>query len=121
MEKLIVGQELLFIGNSYSDHKKVRGKVTVTAVGRKWAEIKGVYTGRISLDSLHADGNGFNSPGICYRSKEDWQARAGVSLAWTELHRTMSGTKPTTQTFEQVLEAARLLGVALELPALPFD
>jgi hypothetical protein len=67
MEKLIVGQELLFIGNSYSNHKKVRGKVKVTSVGRKWAEIKGVYTGRISLDSLHADGKGFNSPGICYR------------------------------------------------------
>ncbi|MBU9199914.1 hypothetical protein KTD31_00675 [Burkholderia multivorans] len=121
MEKLIVGQELLFIGNSFSNQRKVRGKVTVTSVGRKWAEVSGVHSGRISTDTLEADGRGYCSPGTCYRSMEDWRARAGAKLAWTELHRKMYATTPTTQTFGQIIEAAKLLGLELELPSASFD
>jgi hypothetical protein len=119
MHKLTVGQTLLFEAAPHSNSRG-RGTVTVTAAGRKWAEIEGFCTGRISLDTLEVDGRGYSSPGRCYLSKEDWMMTEGRNRAWDALRSSLQRSPADEVTCDKIIEAASLLGIKVELPQVFF-
>lgn len=76
--KLTVGQKLWLVRG----HRKQNNQreVTVTKVGRKWAEIG--FEGRIDMDTLTVDSGGYMSSGACYQSKEDYDRFIALQGAW---------------------------------------
>lgn len=111
MAKLAVNQVLWFAGNGNFDHR--RGEVTVTAVGRKWAEVSGVIDGKLNMETMKLDRGGFSSPGRCYHSKADWLATDGTDLVWRKLRQAMPIVRPEGVSYNSVAEAAKLLGISL--------
>lgn len=108
MTKLEKNQKLWFVGAG--NFACTRGEVTVTAVGRKWANVEGAFIGRIAVDTLKADGGVYSPPGQCYGSQEDWIAQEGPGLAWRDLRWKMDAQCPKGLSYETVVEAAKLLG-----------
>jgi hypothetical protein len=115
MLKLSTDQKLWFVGAG--NFHRVRGEVTVTEVGRKWARITGVYKGKIAVATLAADGAGYSSPGICYASKQDWLNQDGPRRAWQALRSSMPTACPHDLSYETIVQAAKLLGVDINLLA----
>lgn len=112
MSKLTQHQTLWFVGGG--NFFRVRGEVTVTEVGRKWARITGVYKGRIAVDTLQADGAGYSSPGTCYASEEAWLQADGPRRAWQALRSKMETACPADLSFETIVAAGKLLGIDVE-------
>lgn len=113
MSKLTQNQALWFVGSG--NFVRVRGEVTVTEVGRKWARITGVFKGRIEIDTLKADGAGYSSPGTCYASEEAWIIADGPRRAWQALRSKMETACPQDLSYEKIVEAGKLLGIDVEL------
>lgn len=101
-------QKLWFVGEGNFSRK--RGEVTVTSVGRKWAQVEGVFIGRVAVDTLIADAAGFSSPGRCYLSQEEWLAKDGPKLAWQSLRNRLSLACPTSLSYKDIVAAGNLLG-----------
>lgn len=112
MSKLVVNQKLWFVG--CGNYAKRQGFVTVNSVGRKWAEISGKIRGRIDVNTLVVDGQGYGALGQCYSSKEDWLTEARPAHAWRSLVRNLPESCPPGVTLETIEAAAKLLGVELE-------
>lgn len=115
MKKLQQGQSLYFVGTS-AFHKR-QGTVTVESVGRKWANITGTYIGRIDIVTLQADSGGYASPGRCYASRQDWLDAEAPRLAWRQLVNGLSTGRPEAVSLADIQQAAKLLGVELNLPS----
>ena len=74
-------QELYFVP-TYSEPKIV----TITKVGRKFLTVKLVSREyRVYIDTLIVDGNGYNSPGRCYLSKEEHDKQRYVKDLWDSI------------------------------------
>lgn len=109
--KLTVGQQLWWVPNHcrHSDKPKF---VTVEKVGRKWAQLSS--NDRIDVVTLVADGKGNTSPGLCYLTREEYQAKLVKNRAWMKLHAFIEshlyrGT-PDSVTLEDIEAAGKLLG-----------
>lgn len=114
MLKLVSNQKLWFVGAG--NFRRHRGEVTVTSVGRKWAQISGVYNGRIAVDTLAADGAGYPSAGQCYASEQAWAEQEGPKHAWQALRLRMPTECPEGLSVETIAQAAKLLGVDISAP-----
>ena len=117
MKQLKEGQKLWFVGCTMSNHRKERGEVTVTKVGRKWADITGTLNGRIDVETFAVDGKGYPSPGKCYESEDAWKEKEEADTLWRDLHIALGRTRPVDVSREKILEAASLLGA--NLPGAP--
>lgn len=74
-------QELYFVP-TYSEPKIV----TITKVGRKFLTVKLVSREyRVYIDTLIVDGNGYNSPGRCYLSKEEYDKQKYHKDLWESI------------------------------------
>jgi hypothetical protein len=110
---LTVGQELWFVPHP----DRARGTphaVTVTKVGRKWAEIdNGKW--RISVATLAVDGAGYNAPARCYVSREAYEAEQERQALWRALWRHLEHkyVAPDDLCIEQIKVAAMALGVSV--------
>lgn len=78
---LQVGQTLWFEGAHR--HNAGLSEVTVTKVGRKWAQLSNHE--RIDVQTLYADGGQYVSPGRCWLSKVECDAEANRQAAWSDL------------------------------------
>lgn len=123
MEKLVEGQTLWFVGASLGNFRNLMGPVTVTKVGRKWAELRGgaAIAGlgryRLNVETLAVDGAGYSSPGRCYLSRLDWLDQAGSDLAWTALRvAIVNNPCPADLSFETITQVAQQLGLTLDIP-----
>ena len=87
---LKVGQKLWWVP---SEHR--RGEpyfVTVTKVGRVWAQLDNGYR----IDSnLIADGNGYSSPGRGHRSKDEYEADVKTKERWSRFRQLVSSIYKT--------------------------
>jgi hypothetical protein len=115
MHKLERGQKLLYVGSVYGSNRTQRTEVTVVSVGRTWAQIEGPFCGRLDMETLVVDGRGFGSPGTCYLSREHYQQQEGPKLAWNSLRAAMGNTMPNGVSYENVVAAAKLLGIDVEI------
>lgn len=115
-KKPVIGQTLWFVGERSGSKRGRSGDVTVTAVGRKWMEIEGCFSGRVELETMKADGQGFTSPGRCYLSKQDWLDKDGARLAWNALRSSMPLTCPDGLSHETIAQAAKLLRLDARIP-----
>ncbi|MEX3984120.1 hypothetical protein AB4Y45_34770 [Paraburkholderia sp. EG287A] len=120
MPKLEVGQTLLF-ESSPCANQRVRDKVVVTAVGRKWANIEGAHTGRVNVETMEVDGGSFSSQGECFVSKEDWLEKIGRRIVWDSLKSALRTVPPAGVTYAQLLDAAKLLGIPVASPNVDFE
>lgn len=62
-------------------------ELVVTKVGRQWATVndpRGTIR-RVHMENLRADGEGYTSPGQCYRSREAYEVWLETSTAWGDL------------------------------------
>ncbi|KVP65662.1 hypothetical protein WJ96_04655 [Burkholderia ubonensis] len=116
MMKPVVGQKLWFVGARLGNFKALNGEVTVTAVGKKWADVQGEFHGRVDVTTLVADGKGYASPGRCYLSRLEWLDKEGSKLAWEALRVSMLGSCPAELSYETIVQAGKLLGLDISLP-----
>jgi hypothetical protein len=106
-EKLKVGQKLWWVGN-YRNRTGV--EVTVTKVGRVWAELSNRE--RISIKTLQADEKGYSSPGSCYLSSDEHKRIIERQKAWDLFRKNIHYRHiPDHVTVEDITEAARLIGI----------
>jgi hypothetical protein len=116
MSKLVEGQTLWFVGASGGRFKGVREAIVITAVGRKWAQVKGAFTGRIDVDSLAPESHGYSPAGRCYLSQQDWMETEGCNLAWRNLRAAMPMSCPAGLSYDGIQHAAQLLGIDASEP-----
>lgn len=83
---LTVGQQLYYVP---SQRRAEPGFVTVTKVGRKWAEIG--PNRRVNMETMALDGGGYSSPGTCYLSKEEHDAEVELRDTWARFRELMDG------------------------------
>lgn len=81
---LIVGQELWFSPEDRRGGAKGY-PVRVIQVGRKWAKLDG--SGRVNMETMWIDGEGYSSPGRCWLSQEAWLAEEARQKAWSDLRK----------------------------------
>lgn len=86
------------------------GFVTVTKVGRKWAEIS-ARGYRIDKETLAIDGGGYTSPGRCYLTKDEHDAAENLRRAWSKLRDYVDRkyTAPEGVTVDAIEAALRVL------------
>ncbi len=83
-------------------------EVTVSKVGRKWAELDGYATGRIDLETLCVDGGNYMSPATCYLSRESYEAECTLRAANAEFKVRMSEYN-NLFSLEQIRAAEKIL------------
>ena len=106
MEKLKVGQKLWWVPRY--NRTQPQHEVTVTKVGRKWAQLDNHY--RISLETFKADGGGYAPPGTCYPSKAHFDAITELNVAWNHFIGDLRNMRlPDGVTVEDVEAARKLL------------
>lgn len=108
--KLYVGQSLYFVYRERRMGKPM--EVTVTKIGRKWAEVGDRH--RIDVETWEADGRGFTSPGQCYESKDEYDDEVHFIKSWLRLRNYMPARPPSGVTIDDVLAATALLGLPSE-------
>lgn len=94
VKALLAGQELWLVPSArYLGDPSL---VTVGKVGRKWAEVKdGKFDsviGRINVETLFLDGDGYTSAGRCWLNRADWEAETSRQSAWEGLRRSIDRT-----------------------------
>jgi hypothetical protein len=107
---LTVGQKLWWV---YFDSRRVNEgrEVTVTKVGRKWAELDN--RDRIDVESLVADGRGYSPDGRCWVSKEAYDLEQ-LRLRWMRrFNEAFSWARPGFS-LQQLTIAAKVLGIELK-------
>jgi hypothetical protein len=89
---LTVGQQLYYVPHDTSRCKPQF--VTVTKVGRKWAELRdgNFYLGRVSIKTLLVEAWDFSLPGRCYLSKEDYERENERLDEWLTLRKRLELT-----------------------------
>ena len=87
--KLEVGQKLYFDPHQRY-YEYMRGEVTVTKVGRKWAELSNGR--RISIETMLVDSSGYVSIGRCWLSEDEYAAAKELAVAWNCLRRVVADT-----------------------------
>lgn len=106
MTKLTEGQSLWWVPTQLR-HANQR-TVTVTKVGRKWAQLDNGR--RIDIESMHADGGEYSSPGCCYLSEEYYKAKVALVGAWNSLCATIRyKNAPDGITLGDIAAARKLL------------
>lgn len=106
--ELTVGQKLWFVPKyRYSPYE-----VEIKKIGRKWIHTESNSRNlRIDAETMtahDADGNG-----MCYLSREDYEARQELSMAWRNFSDDIRKTYrvPNGVTVEKIAEARKLLGL----------
>lgn len=109
-KKLQEGQKLWWV---YSQNRRGNPReVTVTKVGRKWAQLNNHY--RIDIETLIADGGGYMSPGCCYVNKDIYDREVVLKKEWNDMKRDIQ-YQPTPEGVTVAdIQAARIL---LRLPS----
>lgn len=110
MEKLSIGQKLWWVPHQRKWQQPK--EVTVLKVGRKWAQLDN--NERIDLETFIADAGQYSSPGRCYLSQEEYEAKVTIGSAWSNLKRSIDYKSPPDGVTVEDIEAARQL---LRLPS----
>jgi hypothetical protein len=104
---LSVGQKLYWVPNRA--YHLAEQEVVIEKVGRKWATFDRY---RIDINTLVADGHGYNSPGTCYLNKEIFIEERASGIAWRDLRQSMNYNPPRGVVLADILQAMKLLGIA---------
>lgn len=104
-KKLQEGQKLWWV---YSSNRRGQPReVTVTKVGRKWAQLDNNC--RIDIETLLADGGDYMSPGCCYLSKDIYDSGVALQKAWSEMKRDIQYASTPEGVTVVDIQAARTL------------
>jgi len=101
-----VGQKLWMVPDGH--HGKPR-EVEVVKVGRKWATINTGYPSYRINDKGRIDDRGYSSPGCCHESREEYEKRCAITVAWRELKDEFWSHAPEGVTLEDIETARELL------------
>lgn len=106
-----LGQKLWFDPTHYNRHNG-GFEITISKVGRKWAEYKvhGV-TYRVEIGTTKVDGGKYISPGTLWESQAAWEEHKALVDAWNDFARRVSvGSAPSGLTMKELKAAKKLLG-----------
>lgn len=110
-EKLQVGQKLWYVPADGRDAHRSR-YVTVTSIGRKWADLD--INSRVNLETLWMEARrGYPSNGQCYVSKEAYEEEVGRQRLWRSIRDAIGWSAPSGITTDAIRQAAALLGIQL--------
>lgn len=104
----IEGQKLWMV-----PHQRYIGEpreVTITKVGRKWLTLDSGH--RAAVDGLALDGGGgYSSPGVCYLTREAWEADKALNDAWDKLRKDVELVRrvPNAIAVQDIYDARKLL------------
>ena len=107
---LTVGQKLWYV-----DAGDRRGQeVTVTKVGRKWANLAPVWYGRVDVSTLASDGRKYTS-GQCFVSRDEYISAVETRKVWLSFRKALRyGDAPIVSAAE-IRKAATILGLKLDI------
>lgn len=117
-ESFQVGQQLWYVPAHLRNACEF---VTISKIGRKWMYFERFYNEyRFSADrqfqgGFIVDGNGHNSPGTLYVDKEAYEARVECERAFSQLREKLGCNPQPGVTAADVLQAAELLNLPLQL------
>jgi hypothetical protein len=120
---VLVGQRFFRVTPMHGSRPPYTDWVSVTKVGRKWAEFvvvgKETYNhlgGRFDIETFGVDGRGFSDAGRVYVSEDAYYASTRASALWEELHRQLGRmwNRPDNIDELAILKAADALGIKLE-------
>lgn len=107
MDEIKVGTKLWVVMHRphlpYPNHEAI-----VVKVGRRWLTLESKYsasghqTMRADKDTLRLDGQGYSSPGNCYRSREAYEREQLRRNGWRDFVRRMSYNVPDALSLEDV-------------------
>lgn len=105
--QLTVGQKLWFVP---SQRYKPAGEITVTKVGRKWAETEGHRCKRIDMETMREDSD--VAPGRAYLSREDYNSKVEISKGIRALRNIIDrwGSSDSL-TLDDIREVTRILKI----------
>jgi len=112
-----VGKKVWYVPNGYGHDARNGGReLTVTKVGRKYAELTGEYTyhtckvelGKVDVES---ERKGYSSPGRLYASKEEHEVQVQLDKEWSDFQMRLSHIRPTNMTLEAVRKIRELCGL----------
>lgn len=101
------GQKLWYV----STYSRYQGPVTITKVGRKWAQLDN--NERIDIKTMLADGKRYSSPGECYASKKEYDAEVEFNKLFKMFVRAVCAMRMRETTIENISAAASILGINL--------
>lgn len=109
---LQVGQKLWFVP-TYRYGQPC--EVEVVSIGRKWVKISLGDT-RIDINTGHADGRGYCSPGRCWESQEIYKAHVARIGAWSRFRSAIQGMYSTPEhlSTDDIRAAAKLLRIEID-------
>lgn len=107
--ELTVGQKLWFVpGYNYQPFD-----VEVVKIGRRWATVENYMHRaiRIDIETMRPHENDGN--GLCYLSREDYETKQALGVAWRNLCSDISRMyrTPDGVTVEKIAAARKLLGL----------
>lgn len=85
--------------------------VEITKVGRKWLHYG--FGSRVYKNSLMVDGGNYSSPGLCYRTEEEYIEQKSHNIVWREFRNQILQSYNPIATRGTIEEAAALLGIEL--------
>jgi hypothetical protein len=114
---LVVGQRLWLVPHEQRHIAHARW-VTITAVKRKWAELKGTqYRLDVQTLRLEPSGYGHGSEGVIWLSRDAWVTANRVAVGWDSLFSQMRDQRRPHQlvTEGMLVQATALLGLDVDL------
>jgi hypothetical protein len=111
VESLSVGQVLWLV--PYDKRMGNPHEVTVTKVGRKWAEIDERHV-RVNIETMAAKCGDY-SRGTCYVDRVAWEREQERQATWDKFHGAIRNSyrAPNGVTADQIREAAKTLNIVL--------
>lgn len=111
-----VGQKLWYVewqGQRFKPESERGREITITKVGRKWAE--STHAPRIDKKTMRADGRGYTSPGKAYESRDDYLQSIRLSDMWSKLYRAVREmhSRPEWAGEVEIAEIARRLRIEI--------
>ena len=115
MSEWKVGQRI-FVVIGLNQRTPNRSYETITKVGRKWVTYgEGWRESRFGLKTRRIDGGKFSSPGNIYNSEDDYRAENEAKFYLRNLKVAMCHSPETGVETCDILAAAKLLKIELEI------
>ena len=109
--KLEVGMTVFMVVNR---NRVLTCEVTISKVGRKFAELDYGRNYRILIADWSIDGGDYMSPGRCYPSEAEYLAEIKLTQDWGKFKNAVRGifrVEQTSITVEAIAVAAKALGI----------
>jgi hypothetical protein len=108
MSEFTIGQ---ILWREVSPRRGISAFVTVTKVGRRWITVSNDE--RFDAHTMLEDAGGYKAYASYWNSKEECDESAYRGRVWNELNKSRYGSPPKDSSTEDLILAAKILGVKI--------